>query len=491
LPKDPAESSRHSDQEKLLAAMVRMNPEPMSPDHQKPGSGWPTIMILGATFGTDNLGVSALTAGTVECILGVFPKAEILLLDYGVQPTTYFFESAFPVPISLINMRFSKRFYLKNNVARLLATALGLRLIPGSSRRESWERKNPYLSRIRQSDIIVSLAGGDSFSDIYGLGRLLYVSLPQLLVLALKKPLVLLPQTLGPFSKGIAKLLARFIISQARLVYSRDYRGLEEFQPKGQKQGRTGNLRFCYDVGFAVKPRPSDRIQVEGLRLSDRPSFLVGFNISGLLYGGGYSGRNEFGLKCDYGRLVEKLLDFLIRESQATVLLVPHVLGEGQDSESDTVVSARLYAERKPSFGERLGLVRGRYDQSEIKHIIGGCDFFIGSRMHSCIAAISQYVPTVSIAYSQKFKGVMETVGVAPHVADPRSMDAEEILALVDRALKEREATRRHLQKTMPEVRRRVLELFTEIAREIGLSAESPKSIFRSPAKMAAGKNSL
>jgi polysaccharide pyruvyl transferase WcaK-like protein len=51
------------------------------------------------------------------------------------------------------------------------------------------------------------------------------------------------------------------------------------------------------------------------------------------------------------------------------------------------------------------------------------CGFFIGSRMHACLAAISQCVPTVSIAYSSKFITVMKTFSMGHYVADPRTMN--------------------------------------------------------------------
>jgi colanic acid/amylovoran biosynthesis protein len=431
-------------------------------------------MILGATFGTDNLGVSALTAGTIESIRHTFPAAEILLLDYGVSPERYALGDDPPVPITLVNMRFSKKFYLKNNVARLLATALVQRWVPFRSLWEGREARGPILSRIRKADIIVALSGGDSFSDIYGLRRLLYVALPQILVLAMKKPLVLLPQTLGPFAKGFSKALARSIMGGARLVYSRDYRGLEEFRSDGKPGSPKDKYRFCYDVGFAVRPARPGRMDLDGLLESEVPPFLAGLNVSGLLYRGGYSGRNDFGLKCDYRLLIDGIIKNIITDTKATIILVPHVFGEGEDTESDSTVCARLYERLKPLYGERLYLARGRYDQSEIKYLIGLCHFFIGSRMHACIAAISQNIPTVSIAYSQKFKGVMETVGVERHVADPRSMDQAEILALIGRALGERDGTQRQLQLKMPEVRGRVLGLFQEIAGAIGIETSSP-----------------
>jgi colanic acid/amylovoran biosynthesis protein len=65
------------------------------------------------------------------------------------------------------------------------------------------------------------------------------------------------------------------------------------------------------------------------------------------------------------------------------------------------------------------------YDQHEIKAVIGRCDFFIGSRMHSCIAALSQGIPTIGVAYSKKFEGVFDSIGMRNWVIDGRFNETE------------------------------------------------------------------
>ena len=67
-----------------------------------------------------------------------------------------------------------------------------------------------------------------------------------------------------------------------------------------------------------------------------------------------------------------------------------------------------------------MRLVLPKYDPHELKAIIGLCDFFVGSRMHACIAALSQGIPCVGIAYSRKFEGVFSSVGVGDWVIDGR-----------------------------------------------------------------------
>jgi colanic acid/amylovoran biosynthesis protein len=421
------------------------------------------ISVLGATFETENMGVGALAAGTINCILSEYPSATITLLDYAKKASAYTLKVAGKnATIPLVNMRFSKRFYLPNNIAWLLLVAVVLKLVPSRRLREWVIARNVCLRHIKEATIVASMAGGDSFSDIYGLERLLYVALPQVLVLLLEKPLLLLPQTIGPFRARLSRMIARYVLRHAFRVFTRDYRSIKEVEVVLGHRPDPERFKFCYDVGFVLDPIAPARQNVVGLDL-ERPqrSTLVGLNISGLLFMGGYTRNNAFGLRADYQALIYNLIDFLIAKKGASVLLVPHVFGTRLDSESDSQVCEQVFAALEGKYKGRIGLVRGMYNQSEIKHIIGMCDFFIGSRMHACIAAVSQTIPAVSIAYSDKFLGVMETVGVGSLVADARKLDTEEILNLIGESYDSRALSRFHLETKMAEIKESVLNLFS------------------------------
>ncbi|MFZ5998415.1 MAG: polysaccharide pyruvyl transferase family protein [Nitrospirota bacterium] len=432
----------------------------------------PKICLLGASFGTSNMGVNALTAGTLKAFFEQYPSGELFLLDYGKEGATYNFQAGDRIiPVQLVNIRFSKKFYLKNNIALLIMFAMLARCIPLRRLRGKVISKNFWLSRIAEADSIVSMAGGDSFSDIYGIGRFMYVSLPQLLALFLGKRLVFLPQTIGPFDSTITKRIAKFIMHRASAIYSRDHTGLKETEDLLGSENSRGKVRFCYDVGFVLDPLKPLHMDLDSLpELGGGNSPIVGLNISGLLFMGGYSRNNMFGLKVDYRKLVVNVIEHLIQQKGATVLLVPHVFGAEGHAESDSAVCKRIYAELKQTYQNSLYCARGSYNQSEIKYIIGLCDFFIGSRMHACIAALSQHVPAVSIAYSKKFIGVLETVGMEDCVADPRVMEEHEIIRRIDEVFENRAAVKKRLEQIMPEVKARVQNLFNDIcgtAREI------------------------
>lgn len=417
------------------------------------------IILMGASVETTNMGVGSLAVGMIKSVVHEYPDAEILLLDYGRESKTYEVKMQDRrVRVRLVNVRYSKKFYLWNNIAMLILLALSSRLIPTKKGRGRWLSKNAVLKELAESDFVTSIAGGDSFSDIYGLGRFLYVSLPQILVILLGKPLILLPQTLGPFHSGMVKYLAGYIMRNSSAVYSRDHESLNEIREQF-KDGRIHEkLRFCYDVGFIIDPIRPAEVSIEGCMGNDSiPGDLVGINVSGLLYAGGYDHGNMFGLKMDYRQLIHEIIEYMIVQKKTRVLLVPHVFGV---QESDSAVCEEIYRRLKEKYRDDILIVRGEYDQNEMRYMIGLCSFFIGSRMHACISALSQCIPTVSIAYSRKFAGVMDTLGTDGLVADPRMMDTEEIVHVIDDVYRRRADIRLHLTSVIPQVQHAVLHLF-------------------------------
>jgi polysaccharide pyruvyl transferase WcaK-like protein len=219
------------------------------------------------------------------------------------------------------------------------------------------------------------------------------------------------------------------------------------------------NARFAYDMGFALEPLPpAQEVQERLGRLKTRGP-LVGLNPSGLLTTGGYSGNNMFGLKVDYWQLIETVLTQLFAEPANQVLLVPHVYGPEENSESDVAACKQIMSRFSSLYEGRLHYFPGYFDHHETKYLIGQCDLFLGSRMHACIGALSQCVPAVGLAYSRKFAGVMELVGDGAAVIDLRSADLATISEGVTKAWQNREAMRQSLVDCMPELKQSVLSL--------------------------------
>lgn len=410
------------------------------------------VALLGVTRNTDNYGVRVLLTSAVEALTALDPDAEIVLLDYGKSVQTWDESTSKGLrTVRLVNLRFSWKLHLPNNIFRLLFVTLLLRLVPSPSWREWIVRKNPWLAEAAGVDAFYSLAGGDSFSDIYGLERFIYVALPQLLVLALGRPLVLLPQTYGPFKGAICRALARRIVRKAQEVFSRDAAGLDAVRELTGNEGTV--VRVVPDLGFGMQASPiaeRARGMLEELR-RQRP--LVGLNASRLLYIGGYSGENMFGLREPFPELVEALAKYIVHDLGASVLLVPHVCGGPASQEDETQLCKSLLATLRPQTGGHVHYLDEAFDHQQMKTVISECDVFVGARMHACIAAVSQGIPTVCLAYSSKFEGVMKPLGRGARVVDLRRASCSDATATVAEVFRARERLRLQLEREAAVIR--------------------------------------
>lgn len=433
------------------------------------------IGLLGASFDTGNLGVSALAESTVKCITNRWPDAEITLLDSGRKIEEEIITIGDKkLQIKKLPIRFCGNIFLENHFVVLCFYAILFKVFRRENFKRFCARRNACLGSIVETDIVADITGGDSFSDIYGMRRFTIGFLRKWLVLLFNKKLIMLPQTYGPFKRLLAKTMARYILNRALIVYSRDRAGIAYVNALLDNH-QDGKVRSTPDVAFVLDPRrpPNQEIDaLERIRTSNR--ILVGLNISGLLSCCGNAKDNVFELKADYLALSNLIIKFLMEREDTAILLVPHsgTLPESDSSPprkmrkkgyremSDAVACVEIYEQFSTKYSNRMFLVRGRYDQNETKYIIGLCDFFIGARMHACIAALSQGIPAVGIAYSKKFYGVFESIGLADCVVDARELDEREALEKIETILERRNQIRKHLQDVIPQVKNRILNIF-------------------------------
>jgi len=144
------------------------------------------------------------------------------------------------------------------------------------------------------------------------------------------------------------------------------------------------------------------------------------------------------------------------------VLLIPHVYGSVEHLESDIVACQRVYERCPRKLKDKITVVTTSYNQNEIKYIIGRTCFFVGARMHACIAALSQTIPAVALAYSKKFRGVMQSLGMSSLVADLRESDQNTVLNVINNAFRQRLSLESELRARMPGVKISILKLFEQ-----------------------------
>jgi polysaccharide pyruvyl transferase WcaK-like protein len=207
--------------------------------------------------------------------------------------------------------------------------------------------------------------------------------------------LILFPQTYWFVSKGFKGWIFDYIVKNSFRLYSRD----EQSTAFVEKFSNVKPLTYI-DVAFALKYDTDDMEQNASKR-------TVGINVSGLLWNGGYTENNMFGLKVEYKEYITKLIEKLLENPSYEIHLIPHVISDYYDSlDNDCKAIDQLKAKYPdcivaPKFSTPM----------EAKTYISKMDVFTGARMHATIAAMSSGVAVIPFSYSRKFEGLYNTLG--------------------------------------------------------------------------------
>lgn len=294
-------------------------------------------------------------------------------------------------------------------------------------------------------DFITDIGQGDSFADIYGSGRFSMIDKVHRLAKMFHKPYCLLPQTIGPFKNNDIRCKAVKSIENADAIMTRDEQSLDYVKEIAPKQKQVSQY---IDVAFFMPYQKIDQ---------DNHFIHVGLNVSALLWNGGYTRKNQFGLIDDYKSVVRTIIDYFLSLSNVKVHLVPHVVLQERDIENDYQVSYELWHEYHNS---NVLLAPFALGPIEIKSYIAGLDFFMGARMHSTIGAFSSGVPVVPMAYSRKFNGLFEDTLDYHYMTDLKTQAANEILSTIKDAFEKRSELKvliQHRMNTIVKEREQIL----------------------------------
>jgi len=421
------------------------------------------VCLMGASLETGNMGVSALAVSMIKNIVEVKPDAKIsLLIGNRTAKTINLDIEGRTIPIHVVNHRISPKAKIREHLFTIFLLAVLQRALPFKSVSKRIIQANPWLNALQEADFIGDIHGGDSFSDIYGLPSFIIGALPNFTVFLMKKKLVLLPETYGPYKHPIAVFIAKQVLRRSFLIYARDKESAA-YASNLLGNDSKNKVYFCPDIAFTMQAMKVNNPEVNPPINENLAHPLIGINVNGLMYNGGYTRGNMFGLKFDYKLFVKNVVKRLLTETTAHILFVPHAFGPPGNINNDPDACRDVFQSIINESNGRLHLVTKVYNQSEIKDIIGTCDFFIGSRMHACIAGLSQMIPTIGVAYSKKFRGVFESIGVTDMSIDAREVDMDIAIDRILAAFNRRSDIKAILRKNLSGVVSQIQYSFRKI----------------------------
>ena len=342
------------------------------------------VDISGFNINQSNRGNAALSYGALGFLLekGYLHEGQELI-----------FFHKFNNPFKLTNIRTSTTEFVING------KKWKLNVVP----LPTWEKKlamlgiylpfTPFGRAVKQVELEAADYGGDGFSDIYG-DKVFLNRMNQTFVLWKKNvPLIMLPQTIGPFEKKKNYDLAVKIMRYAKEIYVRDGKFTSELDKLGLRYTQTK------DISSFMIPEPWN------IEIKERP---IGLNVSGLAFSNTFNGlEGQFDV---YPELINRIINHF-RQKGCTVYLIPHSYGYKNPIADDDMIACRqVYAQLTDK--TNVILIDKDMTAPQVKYLISRMTFFMGARMHANFAAIYTGVPVFGTAYSYKFEGAFNANGL-------------------------------------------------------------------------------
>ncbi len=312
--------------------------------------------------------------GPVELCMEALPGDQV---GYGIRPikpSVRPFKQAKPVPL----------FFALSRVAG--------KVLPPS----------PDYARRGDADALIDISGY-AFGDSWGVRRTGNFAARCRYYKDKGKPVILLPQMLGPFEDPAVADAFREVLRVADRVYARD----DVSFAATSALGVSDRLRQAPDMTIFLAEHPAPRV-------SEQPYGCIVPNMRVL-----DAGKDKDAWTPVYIDRLEKAARTMLGHG-LEVRFVVH------DASGDDRALAEQLAARVPE-----GALFGDPDPVVLKSFLGGARVVVGSRFHALVASLSMGVPAVALGWAHKYQMLLKDFGLPRLVHGPGDTD-EHLVELVD-----------------------------------------------------------
>lgn len=262
--------------------------------------------------------------------------------------------------------------------------------------------KRMILNRIVNKINDVIIIGGDDISEYYSI-KGLEKELAKLKEESKNKNIILLGQTLGPFTQGRGEL-ARLSLKNAK-IYTRDDKCLEYLLDLGFK-----NAKFGRDLAFSELP-----MQYKAKNILDKYELEANGYVTIVTSGLIECYTNEFDKYIEEQVNIIKKVLINDKLKDKKVVLLPHVT-RPKDNDDRGVIK-EILNRLEIIYQKRITAIYDELLASAAREILGNGLFTITGRMHAAISTLYMRKPTITLSYSVKYEGVIS-----------RGMDMKELV---------------------------------------------------------------
>ncbi|NQT55509.1 MAG: polysaccharide pyruvyl transferase family protein [Desulfobacteraceae bacterium] len=230
---------------------------------------------------------------------------------------------------------------------------------------------------------------------------------------AFNKPYILYNQSIGPFFRRSDFMAYIRFMRDAKVVLCRESLTYERLKEVG-----VSNIKQVADIAFHLAPKHSNLLTKYTKKMDGTK---IGLTVRKWLD----SNRQDF----YENALAEFIRNVLSQDDKAQFYFMPQVHYPVGDDD-DSIVSLRIRDKLPTNLSKSVHLITEDLHPAELKYTIGQMDYFVGTRMHSNIFALSMGIKTIAIAYEPKTVGIMKDLGLSRYVIPMEESDGDNLLSL-------------------------------------------------------------
>ncbi len=396
------------------------------------------ILMLGL-FSLQNAGDNAILRASVSALKKAFPQASVTValhdrtLRHPPESDLHFVGEYLSWITRITPERGLQvyRWRWFGYVFLILLNLLGYRLGKKQPLFFRDPEKRALIQAYLDADLIVACGGGYLYESRKYSPWFIGICFGLALAIWLDKPLIFLPQSLGPLPGALQRSLLKWLVQRARLVLVRDEQSWEFLQNIGAR----GNFRRCPDMAFAQETAAPalvlDWLKQQGLEWLPG-SFTVG--LTALNWDQQFTTFRS-AQQVDYESALAQLCDHFIARG-CRVVFFPQTSGP-IEAHDDRLAAQRI--RQRLLHPEGFILLTQQPPPDILQAAYGCCRLFVATRMHSLIFAFNSGAPAIGIGYLHKMIGVLRWLDWQDWYFDITALSGVELIERCEELLRQRE----------------------------------------------------
>ncbi|MGQ9680730.1 MAG: polysaccharide pyruvyl transferase family protein [Candidatus Bathyarchaeia archaeon] len=249
-----------------------------------------------------------------------------------------------------------------------------------------------------------------------------------------RKPVIIFPNSIGPFRTRVGRFLGRLALNHAKIVLIRE------------------KISFKIVEDLNIGP-PKILTSDSALFFKTSQRSELGSNNAIGVCPGVYAQTLSMDKILNYIVAHAHALDSAIEKFGCNVVFLPHFISGFENDDLD--ISRQIMSKMRNKNKAKIIRVRSL---DGFKSLLESVSMIVSSKLHPAILGTSGFIPTLCIAYDQKQVGFFDTLMMPEYLIEINDISSELLFAKICQIWMDKENVRKNLKEIIPQLQKNTKE---------------------------------